>query len=315
MSKARVAWILMLCLVTFPPLTSAAERVRFATNAMSVRQLLPVLAAQEQKTWQKYGLDAEWFNIRGAASMYRAAAAGQIDAGTGGAIGMMTAIARGVPLVIVVSTGEENFFMWVSVKGPIAAPKDLRGAKIAVTSLGGSIHAFSQAVVKSLGLEKEVKFVATGGPRESLAAIKTGSAEAYISSFSSMVKLKLAGEFKEVLSVSDYLPKEFADGVIFVRKGLLREEGKKARKLALALRDAINFIRANPAWALQKLESQFGQSALEAKLILENIRWPADGKITAAEVEGVKKFAIQYGLAKAEEFPPLSEYFVPILEQ
>lgn len=304
----------LLFIMILPSLGRAAERIRFATPAFTEAFHLPLIAAQEQKIWEKHALNVEWVEIRGAAATNRSLAAGSVEVGVGLSVGMAQPIARGVPIVITMTTMTESFYVWVSSKGRIAKPMDLKGTKIGVSSLGGGVHALARTAIKGLGIdEKEVRFVGTGGPRESLAVFKTGAVDALVYGNTTMVAPKLAGEARELLTVNDFLPKRFALYVFFARKKILQDNPETVKKVALALLEAIRFVRSNPDWSIQKSKTVFGRGEEGARLISQKLHWTEDGKISREDIEGVRSWAIEYGLVKKEEMPPVDQFFTAIV--
>lgn len=296
-----------------PPGLLGQDKLRHATNAMTVLQYLPVYATENQGFWKKYGLDVQWSVLRGATVQMQAMVAGHVDMGSATAVAAISGIGRGVPLVISMSIGDQDFFLWVPTKSRIATAADLKGGRVAVTSLSGVIYAFGRAAVDALGLSKDVKFVATGGPRESLAAFRAGTVDGIVTTIPTMLKLKLAGEARELVSIQEYLPKEWAGDVLFPKKSLMAEKPDVVRRAGLGLRDALSFIVANPAWAAEAIKAAFGLNDPEAKLILEKaIRLTPDGKITRKQVENVRDFLVQYGLVPKEKMPPAETFYAPI---
>ena len=49
--------------------------------------------------------------------------------------------------------------------------------------MGGASHGYSMAMVKTAGLEKDVRFVAVGRPAERVAALVAGAIEAFVQTF------------------------------------------------------------------------------------------------------------------------------------
>lgn len=77
-----------------------------------------------------------------------------------------------------------NYFS-IHVKGdsPIKKSQDLKRARIGTSRMGGASHGYSMAMVKTAGLEKDVRFVAVGRPAERVAALVAGAIEAFVQTF------------------------------------------------------------------------------------------------------------------------------------
>ena len=83
-----------------------------------------------------------------------------IDAGFTMVAPTLLGIAAGVPAVIIAElTPVEEFNIWVRPDSRIRAPRDLAGAKIGVSRMGGVSHAYGMMVVRSLGLKGKVRFI------------------------------------------------------------------------------------------------------------------------------------------------------------
>src|SRR5215472_5761543 len=82
----------------------------------------------------------------------------------------------------------------------VRSPKDLKGKKIAVSSLGGTGAAFARACLKALDLDpdKDMTFIVIGAASVRLAAMESGSVEAAIMPVPWNSRMKQKG-FKEMV--------------------------------------------------------------------------------------------------------------------
>jgi len=167
-------------------------------------------------------------------------------------------------------------------------------------------------VFKALGIEKEAKHLAMGGIGQALAGLKTGSIDAVVMPPEIMIMLKVKAEARELLAVADYLPKEWVGSVIFSTKGMVKTKTDSVRRVVRAVLQATDFIRKNPAWAMEKMKSLSAYSDEAAKIIYarEAQRFTKDGKISKAGLENVKNFLIQYDIIPKEQAPSIDEVLV-----
>ncbi len=174
---------------------AAAQKVRIAPCVKANPSYnLPFYAAEERNIWKKNGIDGEWVGIKGGAAMARAMAAGALDMGICGPLGGIRAIARGVPEVIIADyQSPQVWYIFVRGDSRIKGPKDLKGARIGVSRLGGTAHAYGMVIAKSLGLEKDISWQGAGGTQEQIATLKAGVNDGMIASFYTMVALKFKG--------------------------------------------------------------------------------------------------------------------------
>src|SRR3990172_7385604 len=126
---------------------------------------LPPLTAEERGFWKANGREVEWVPFIGGAPHTQAIAAGAISIGLTSADLPLMAADRGLPVIMVAELVPSlPFLMWVRANSPYRHPKDLRGARIAVTTLGAAApHTFARIIMKAHGMEKEVRFVGAGG--------------------------------------------------------------------------------------------------------------------------------------------------------
>lgn len=291
-----------------------AEKIKFGTPVKEDPGFyLPVLAAEEGGFWNVNGIEVEWFPFQGGGPLYQAIASGRITVGGCVVSSSLQAIAKGkIPIVYVSDLFTPNDFMvWVSPSSRIKEAKDLKGAKIGVARLGGAEHAYGRAVARSLGLEKDVKFVSTGGTTEAVAGLKTGVIDAVVLPSEVMVMLKFAGDAQELVRVSDYIPKEWVDNVIFTTKDYLKNNPDVVRKVVKSLLQGTEFIRKNPRWTIEKLKSVSGYSEKAAQYIynMEIKRFTRNGKIGAKALENVRDFLIKYEIVPEQEAPALADVY------
>lgn len=289
----------------------AAEKVKFAT---SVRALpiydLPMLAAEEKALWRQNDLDGEWVSFRGGGESTRALAAGAVSLVWESAPSSIQLAARGAPVLIVADTGAvQDFFLWVRGDSPFRKAADLRQAKIGINRFGGMAYAYGRFMVKTLGLEKEVKLVAEGGIVEGVAAMRAGAIDGRMSTFVTMVPLKFKGEARDILAVRDYLPKPWMDTVILARKDFLAKSPEVVKRTVATTLAAAFFVLKNREWTIQKLKSFYGYTDEIAKVIYDSLEYSKDGRIDRRAVENVRNFLIEYEIVPKDKTPPADELF------
>src|SRR3990170_4197668 len=180
--KRKLVLFCAMALVFYGLPVQAAEKLKFGTAVKeSAEYYLRVLAAEEKKLWEKNGLQAEWVPFKGAGEMFRSVAAGAIFTGFAATSSIVEAQVRGVPAVIVSDVVPyDPFVIWVRTDSRFKEPRDYKGARVGVARFGGAQHLYGQLIAKSLGVEKEVKFVSIGGIPEGWAAMKTGIIDAMV---------------------------------------------------------------------------------------------------------------------------------------
>lgn len=287
----------------------AQEKLKFASAAKGNPFYdLPAEAAAEKGFWKQHGLEVEYFPFRGGSDIHRAVVSGSIIMGAAGTAAIVQAASAGVPEVIVAELGYQDFFIFVRSGSTIKEPQDLKGTKIGVPGLGGLVHAYAQLVTRALGLEKEVKFIATGGRASQVAFLKTGRLDVILSS-TSFVPLRLSGLVRQLLSVRDYLPKEWSSQAMFARRDLIETKPDRVKRAVKAVLESTNFILKNPSWAVDKLMSDQGVNQEAAREIYKLLEFSKDGAIEPKGIENVVAFLVEYGIIAKERRPSVESLY------
>lgn len=293
--------------------TLAQEKVRLGSSSpVEPVYYLPAMAALEQGYWRQQGLEVEYVAFSSGRTLITAVAAGEIKIGITILSSKISATVRGMPLLIVSSLYPANdFTVWVRTDSPMKSPKDLKGARIGVVGLGGSAHAYGQVVVKALGLEKEVRFVSAGGPRETIALLRTGAVDAIMRGGFGLKNLRHQGVVRELIRFEDYRPKEWMEYITFAHKDLITTKPKVVRGIVKGIIQASNFVRDNPSWTVEKLKKENAYPEEIAKEAYAELKkgFTTDGRINKKGVQNVLEFMTEYGLIPRGKLPRLEELY------
>lgn len=286
------------------------EKLKFGSMKFPVQHFLPVLAANENGFWKQNGLETEWVPFGSGGSLMRALAAKALNIGMSGSATAVQGAAAGIPVVIVGHVYmAEDWYVYVRTAGRFNKPKDLKGAVIGVGRFGSTEHAYGRMLVRALEIEKDVKFVATGGVRQTLALLKAGKIDANVFRLDAMAKLMISGHVKELIPLTDYRPKKWLDSVLYARKDFIRAKPSTVRAVMKTLLLSFDFIRANPRWAIEKLKEHRRLSEKAARLVYDNAVFTKDGIIDRKGLENLVRFLVEYGIIKRENLPPLDELY------
>lgn len=267
-------------------------------------------AAEQQKFWQANGLDGEWVPLRGAAPVYQALASGSVQIGMSSTLGGFQAASRGLPVLMIYDllTGWPNA-VYVLAASRIKEPRDLKGARIGIVRFGGMNYAYGLQVARVLGLEKDVRWVATGGAEAAIAALKAGAVDALVRTVAGMITLKVAGQVREVLTVEDYLPKEWTEIAAFAHRDDIKSNADNLKKAVRVLNQATNFVKENRDWAMKEMKAGLGYSDEVARIMYGYLNFVKGGKVQKKAVENVRNFLIDYQIVPREKTPPAEELF------
>lgn len=281
-----------------------ADRVKFsvAQRGNPFYDLL-VMATEEKGYWKLNGLTPEIFIFRGGGAMYSALVAEALDMGLTGGTGVVHAASRGVPVVIVAEAGKQNFYIWVRTETAIKKPEDLKGAKIGINTLGGLVHTYGRVVARALHMEKDILFVAGGTTPAQHALLRAGKLDGLISSYTTLAGLKYLGLVREVVSIRDFLPKEWLDQAMVAHKNFVTQKADTAKKTVRAVIQAGRFLSDHPDWAVGKLKVALAVPDEAAREAYQEIKYSHDGKIDPKGVENILRLLQEYGLVPKDKAP------------
>ena len=290
----------------------AAERLKFASAIkMTPAYYLPILAAEEKGFWKENGLDVDWVPFRGGPDMHTALLAGEITIGLDPATGNLPGIARGVPMILVSDhQNTEGLALYVSSGSRLREPKDIKGARIGVTRLGASDHAQARFVAKLLGIEKDVRYVGTGGISEKIAALKSGAVDAITFFIFPIIELKIKGEVRQLLSLEEYFPKEWLGHVMFAHKDFARKSPDTVKRVIRSVLNALDYVRKDADWAMRTMKKEQNYSDEAARQIYPILRFTKDGRINPQALENVRNFLLDYDVVPKGKLPPVAEIYI-----
>ena len=284
---------------------SAQDRVRYGSAIkLSPVFYLPILAAQEKGIFSKNNVAVEWVPSENGPDMMRNFASGTIDMGSSTGGTDIPAISRGVPAIITANLQpRDGFAFWVLTNSRFKTPQDLKSAKLGVSRLSGVEHAYGLLAAKQLGLSNDIHFIGTGGVRESLAILVTGSVDGVILNPQNLIELKLQGKVRELLSVASFLPRPWFSYSITTAKAMIERRPEVVARTLSALFEANRFIASadGKSWAIAKMKEMNRYSEEGAQEVYITLNLSPDGKTDKAAVQNAINFMTEYGLMKAGE--------------
>ena len=199
----------LMALLTSPLFDSAAlaaDKVVMQIDGAAVPFYAPLYAGVEKGIFEKNGIEVE-FIYAGAADILTNIAAGNVDFGFPNGDAVVAAAANGLPVKVVHTTYQRGIGALLAKEASgIKTYKDLKGKKIAVTSLASPNYLQLQVGLKQAGLslgDVTVEVVATGAIVQSL---QSGQVDAIV--FSELRKYNLEADGTKVTMIlsNDFLP-------------------------------------------------------------------------------------------------------------
>jgi ABC-type nitrate/sulfonate/bicarbonate transport system substrate-binding protein len=270
-----------------------AEKVRIAYASNSLAFLVPFVA-KDRGLYAKHGIEAELIQVRPNVAM-AALLSGDIDYVE--LIGsVIRSAGRGAP-VRAISTNIKAPFFSFAANSKFKSLKDLKGATIGVTAIGGTNYISTRLTLRHYGLDpdKDVKILAIGDEKLMYEAFKIGRVDSIVVAPPFSVILRREG-FPLLAHTGELLNFPFSGlGTTLDKIGKNRAQ---ARKLLRGEIEALRFVRANPAGTTDVIRKRF---SMDEKLARESYdvvveAFSRDGRVPLEGVEillGIEKAANQ----------------------
>jgi ABC-type nitrate/sulfonate/bicarbonate transport system substrate-binding protein len=238
------------------------EKVRIAVASSSLAFLVPFVA-KDRGLYLKHGSEVEIIQMRPNVAM-AALISGDIDYVE--LIGsIIRGAAKGLP-VRAISTGIKAPFFSIVAQNKYKTMKDLKGAIIGMTSIGGTNHVSTRLTLRHFGLdpERDVKLLAIGDEKLMYEAFKIGRVDSVVVAPPFSVQLKREG-FPILAQTADYVTIPFSGlGTTAER---IKSNRPQIKRLLKAEIEALRYIQANAAGTTEVIRKRF---SMEEKLARES---------------------------------------------
>ena len=157
--------------------TKSLKKIRVGVSAVSMGNII-LYVMREARLYEKYGLDAEVITMNGSGISSKALVSGGIDIAPIATPTVINANLAGADMQILAHTlpGVVHALM---VKPEIKRVEDLKGKKVAVSSLGSLTDFLVRYIAKKKGLnpDRDVTLIQTGGDSDRIVALSSGVVE------------------------------------------------------------------------------------------------------------------------------------------
>jgi len=182
------------------------KTVSIQIDGAAVPYYAPLYVAQENGYFAEEGLNVEFY-YAAAADIVKNVASGNVEFGFPNADAVVAAKSQGIPVKVVHTTYQEGLGAIIfGTDSGIKTPADLKGKKVAVTSLGSANYFQLQAAMESVGLsinDVNVEIVGTGAI---LTALTEGQVDAIAFSKLRTIELNNAGYAASEIPCDQFLP-------------------------------------------------------------------------------------------------------------
>jgi NitT/TauT family transport system substrate-binding protein len=154
------------------------RKINWGVTSLSASNWIPWLA-KEAKIYEKYGLDVELILVKGSGQTSTAILGGSLFAAPVALPTVMLADLGGADLVNIAHTvpGVQSKLL---VKPEIKRPEDIKGKRIATSSLGSLGDFLFRYIIRKYGMDpsRDVTWLSIGTPPERLQALVSGNVDA-----------------------------------------------------------------------------------------------------------------------------------------
>src|SRR5437870_3478090 len=240
MKKFSLTVTFMLGVVLTPGLLFAASEVVIGYANISAR-VSPLWIAQEKGFFAKFGVNVQQVYMPGSPVMIASMASGQVHLANTGGTAALGAAAGGLDLRVI-GTFTSRIPFDLVVRPNIKNPKDLRGKRIGVQVIGGTIWMAAMLGLEHLGLDSrrdDIQVVAAGDQTMLSQALEKGSIDATVvdSAFSNDLKQRGFPTLVELSKTN--IP--FVSNGIVVRASYLNQQPDAAKNALKAWLEGVAY--------------------------------------------------------------------------
>lgn len=126
-----------------------------------------------------------------------------------------------------------------------------------------------------------------------------------------MVELKVRGQVRDLIRMSDYIPRQLVNHVVYSRKDFKQEKRDLVRRVVKSILMDVQRAVKDRQWAINKMKQRNGYSDQAANIMFETLSFTPDGKLNKKAIENVLNFLIENGLLSKRKVPPVNQLFTP----
>jgi ABC-type nitrate/sulfonate/bicarbonate transport system substrate-binding protein len=222
---------------------AAPVKIVIAHAAMNAR-VAPLWVAQDRGFFARNGIAASTIFIRQAPVLVAALTAGDVQIGYTGGTSALAAVAGGADLKIVATLTNRLGYDFVAAPG-IKTAKDLRGKRVGVQSLGGTVWMGAMLGLEYLGLDPvrdNINFLVIGDQTVLAQAVESGQIDATVLDGVFSRRLKQKG--LTILAELQQANIPFSSQGLIVKGSYLQEQRETLEQVFKGLIEGIAFTLA-----------------------------------------------------------------------
>jgi NitT/TauT family transport system substrate-binding protein len=226
-----------------------ADRLRVGKAVAENFGNVPLDVGMEFGIFEKHGLAIEELNFTGGAKVAQAVTAGAVDISLSGGP-EMAFVAKGAPEIAVASISSSPSFMGLCVAdaSPVRSIDDLKGKKISIASVGSVTQWMVEDLNRLKGWtdprDRATPVVIGGSTAATLAALKTGQADASLTATQVGFLLEFRHEGRLLVDCSHYVG-PFEIFTTFATNALIARNPDAVRRFLIAWYEAVEFMKSH----------------------------------------------------------------------
>jgi NitT/TauT family transport system substrate-binding protein len=245
---ATSAAVTIVCSLGLTTTAHAADLIHIGNAGRESFSFTPATIGQDVGIFAKHGLDLDIAGFGGDAKLQQAMAAGAVDVGLGSGPGMAF-IAKGAPVkgIAAIAGPPLIFAMVVRGDGAVKTVDDLKGRKVAISTVGSATNWLMNEVSRQHGWGFDgFEQVPIGENAARIAALKSGAVDACVVDIGSALNFVGRGDGRILMRFGD-VAKHFIMHVIFATDAAIAQKPAALSAFVQGWFETIAFMRVNKA--------------------------------------------------------------------
>ena len=238
--------------------------VRIAVGGKSALFYLPLSVTEHLGYFNDAGLNVEIDDVSSGGRTLQAIVGGSAEFGTGTFDHSIQMQAKGQPVVSIVQMGRYPGFVlgiMTAKASRYQSPKDLKGMKIGVTSLGSSTQFMAAYMLVRSGLnpDTDVSFISTGTTATAVAAAKRGEIDAIVTSdpmaslMTSEKLITVVADTRTPEGTQEVYGGPYPGGVVYASSAFIEKNPKTTQAVVNAFVRGLKWIASHSPDEIAKL--------------------------------------------------------------
>jgi NitT/TauT family transport system substrate-binding protein len=318
MRRASLVLASLAMISTFSAAAVAApEKLRIGTPEAVGFNFDMLDAGIDLGIYRKVDLDIQRIDLEGGAKLHQAMAAGAIDIALGGGTDLLF-VAKGSPekAVGVLGNAPSNLSILVLGDSPIRTIADLKGKKIAATTVGSLTSWFAQEIARRQGWGVDgITLVYLGGTVSMLAGLTTKTVDAASASLEvGHIRGDATGKYRMIVKGGEFVH-DFIASVIYASNATIAERPDALRRFLKGWFETVAYLHSHKAEAIPLMAKIMSapQDAVGRIYDDEMASYPTDGHFDRRSLHIVEQALVDFG--RIDKMPDdgtlLTEEFLP----